>query len=201
MPYFVKCFNNCNTFDNLRCILYTKKNKTLRSLPPTSNMSLGHDLRTYYVVLNYSNLISAPDTYLNLVKFDWNSVDSVLMPNKYIVTLPKMYTVTLGCKKNALEDVSAASLALHAQNFASATKTNVVHKFTNRLSLTRHKICKYKGFLWAKFSRIWAESNDYTGKYVSEKTRIFAYFTCDVFHLLTQKRTYYWTSYKSEILL
>ena len=64
----------------------------------------------YYVVSDCSNLISAPDTNLNLVEFDWNSVDSVLIPNKFIVTLLKMYT--FGCKKNALEDVSAATLAL-----------------------------------------------------------------------------------------
>ena len=103
-------------------------------------MSHEDDLRSYYVVLNCSNLISAPDTNLNLVEFDWNSVDSVLMPNKFIVTLPKMYTVTFGYKKNALEDVSAASLTLHAQNFESATKKNAVPKFTNRLSLTLRKI-------------------------------------------------------------
>ena len=100
----------------------------------------GNELRLYYVVLNCSNLISAPDTNLN-----WNSVDSVLIPNKFIVTLPKMYTS--GSKKNALEDVSAASLALHTQKFASATEKNVVPKFTNRISLTRHKICRYKDFL------------------------------------------------------
>ena len=118
-------------------------------------MSHGDVLRSHYVVLNCSNLISAPDTNLNHVEFDWNSVDSVLMPNKCIVTLPKMHTATFGCKKNALEDVSAASLALHAQNFASATEKNVVPKFANILSWTLHKICKYNGFLKAKFSRIW----------------------------------------------
>ena len=85
---------------------------------------------------------------MNLVQFDWNSVDSVLMPNRCIVTLPKMYTVILAaCKMDWLEDVSAASLALHAQNFASATEKNVVLKYTNRLSLILHKICKYKDFL------------------------------------------------------
>ena len=84
-------------------------------------MPHGDDLRTYYVVLNCSNLISAPDTNFYLVEFDWNLVDSVLMPNKVIVTLPKMYTATFGCKKNTLEDVSATSLALYAQNFASVT--------------------------------------------------------------------------------
>ena len=110
-------------------------------------MSHGDDLRSYYVVLNCSNLISAPDTNLNLVEIDWNSVDSVLMPNKCIVILPNMYTVTFGCKKNALEDVSAASMALHAQNFASAMEKNVVPKFTNKLSFMLHKICKYRCFL------------------------------------------------------
>ena len=48
---------------------------------------------------------------------------------------------------NALEGASAASLALHAQIFASAMEKNVVLKFTNRLSWTLHKICKYNGFL------------------------------------------------------
>ena len=138
----IKYFNNCNTFDDLRCILHIKKKKTLRSLPPTSNMSHGDDFRTYYVVLNCSNMISATDINLSLVEFDWNSIDPALMPNKFIVTLPKMYTVTFGCKKNALEVVSAASLVLHAQNLASATEKNVAPKFTNRLSLTRHKVCK-----------------------------------------------------------
>ena len=81
----------------------TKKNKTLRSLPPTSNMSHGHVLRSNYVVLNCLNLILAPDTSLNLVKLDWNSVDSVLMPNECIVTLPEMYNITCGCKKKCIE--------------------------------------------------------------------------------------------------
>ena len=40
----------------------------------------------------------------------------------------------MAARKNALEDASAASLALHAENFASATEKNVVPKFTNRLS-------------------------------------------------------------------
>ena len=57
------------------------------------------------------------------------------MPNKCIVTLPEITTLLLvAARKNALEDVSAASLALLAQTFASATEKNVVPKFTNRLS-------------------------------------------------------------------
>ena len=52
----MKCFKNWDTFDDLRYNLHTKKNKTLRSLPPTSNMSHGHVLRSNYVVLNCLNL-------------------------------------------------------------------------------------------------------------------------------------------------
>ena len=69
------------------------------------------------------------------------------------------------------------SLAFHEQKFASAAEKNFVPKFTDRISWTMYKICKYKVFHWAKFSRICTESKDITGKYVSEKTRIFAYFT------------------------
>ena len=53
----------------------------------------------------------------------------------------------VAARKNALQDVSVASLVLHAQNFESALEKNVVPKFINRLSWTMHKICKYKGFL------------------------------------------------------
>ena len=62
-------------------------------------MSHGHIFRSHDVVLICSNLISAPDTNLNPAEFGGNSVDSVLMSNKCIVTLPEMYTVTCGCKK------------------------------------------------------------------------------------------------------
>ena len=59
-------------------------------------------------------------------------------------------------RKNVLQKV----IVLHAQYFVSAAKKNVVPQFTHRLSWTLHKIYKYKGFLWAKFSRIWTESKD-----------------------------------------
>ena len=48
---------------------------------------MGHILRPHYVLI-CSNLISVQDINLNPVEFGWNSVDSVLMSNKYIVTLP-----------------------------------------------------------------------------------------------------------------
>ena len=94
------------------------------------------------------------------MEFGWKSVDSLLLPNKCIVTVQRMYTVTVAARKNALQHVSAASLALHAQNFARALEKSFVPKFTDRLSWTLHKICKCKGFLWATFSNIWTESKD-----------------------------------------
>ena len=107
----------------------------------------------------------------------------------------------MAARKNALEDVSAASLALHAENFASATEKNVVPKFTNRLSWTLNKTCKYRGLLWAKSPRIWAESKTYTRKYVSEKTLILAYFTqCHAFQLLALKFTHHWIRQHNIIL-
>ena len=96
---------------------------------------------------------------------------------------------TRDVSKNALEDASAASLVLHAENFASATEKDVP-KFTHRLCWAQHNLCRYKGFQWTKFSRIWIES--IYEKIRLKKTRIFAYFTqCVVFHLLSQKLTYY----------
>ena len=79
--------------------------------------------------------MSAPDTNLNPVEFGWNSIDSVLMPNKCIVTLPEMYTTKMFLvpARNEQENVSVASLVLHAQYVTSAKKKNVV---THRLSWT-----------------------------------------------------------------
>ena len=53
----------------------------------------------------------------------------------------------VAARKNALENVVAASLALHDQNFTSATEKNAAPKFTSRLSCTLHTVWKYKGFL------------------------------------------------------
>ena len=62
----------------------------LRSLPPTSNMSHGRALRSH-VVLNCSKLISTPHINLNPVEFDWNSVDSILIPNKCTITIQEVH--------------------------------------------------------------------------------------------------------------
>ena len=95
-------------------------------------------------------------------------------------------------QEKCLEDVSATSLVLHAQNFASAKEKNVAPKFTNRLGLTLHKYANIKVFSKPIFPVYGQNPRTYTRKYVSKKTSIFAYFTQrEVFHLLSQKRTYY----------
>ena len=120
MPYFIKCFKNCDTFGDLRFILYA---------------SHGHILRSHYVAFNCSNLISAPDTNLNPVGFGGNSI---LIQYWYPINVSLHYQrcilFLVAARKKTLEDVSAASFVLHAQNFASAMEENVVPKFTNRLS-------------------------------------------------------------------
>ena len=95
----IKYLKNCDTSHDLQNILYTKKNKTLWYLPSTFNTSHGHVRGSQYVVLIYSNLILTPNTSFNPVEFGWNSVDSVLMPSKFIVTLPEMYTATCEYKE------------------------------------------------------------------------------------------------------
>ena len=42
---------------------------------------------------------------------------------------------------SSLKDVSASSLALHAQHFAIVSEKNVVPKFPNRISWTLYKTC------------------------------------------------------------
>ena len=130
----------------------------------------GHTLRSYYVVLICSSLISVPDTSLNPVEFGWNLVDSELMPNKCFVTLPEMYTGTCGCKKKFIERYQWSKFGVPCTEFC-ATEKNVAPKFTNNFSWTLHKICKYKCFLRAKFPRIWTESKDtYTRKICGSKS-------------------------------
>ena len=110
-----------------------------------------------------SNLISGNKTDLNPVKFGWNSVDSVLMAYKCnCYTTRDVHCYLWLQEKNALEDISAASLALYKQKFATASEKNFVPNFTNRFSRTLQKIWiwKYKGVLCAKFCRIWTESKD-----------------------------------------
>ena len=85
--------NNCETFDDLRCILYTKKNTPISSLPPISRMLHRHLLRCHYIVRTCRNLLSDSAINLLLERYWWFLVSSVL------TFLHNIYTVTCGYKK------------------------------------------------------------------------------------------------------
>ena len=76
-------------------------------------------------------------------------------------------------------------------------------KFANRLCSTLHKLNKYKGFSYPKFSRIWTESKDiYREIYIRVNLYFGIYFIqCGIFHLLSKKLTHYWTRAIDIILL
>ena len=59
-------------------------------------------------------------------EFDWNSVDSVLISINVSLQYQRYTLLLVAARKNALEDVSPASLAFHAQNFSSAAEKNVL---------------------------------------------------------------------------
>ena len=124
------------------------------------------------------------ETNLSSVKFSWNSVDSVLMP-KCIVTLPEMCTATCGYKKKCIGTCQCSKRRiLHL----SLPIDSVGHcmRYGNIKLFSEPNIAVYE-----------QKPRIYTGKYVSEKTGIFAYFTqCIlpvylVFHLLAHKITHH----------
>ena len=59
-------------------------------------------------------------------EFDWNLVDSVLMSLNVLLLYQRYTLLLVAARKNALEDVSPASLAFHARNFSSAAEKNVL---------------------------------------------------------------------------
>ena len=197
MPYFIKYFNNCNTSDDLPCILYTKKNKTLRFLPPTSNMSRGDDLRTL-CCFKLFKLISAPDTNLNLLEFFiqyWCTINLSLHYQRY--TLLHLAARKMHWKMSVLQVWRFMHKILQVQRrrvfYLNLPIDSVWHGI---------KYANIRVFFKPNFPVYRQNPRMYTGKYVSERTRIFAYFTqCDVFHLLAQKRTNYWTRIIDIILL
>ena len=179
---------NCNAFDYLRYIFYTKKNKTAWSLPPTSNISHGYIFRSFYVDLICWNVILKPE------EFGRNSVYSVLLSNRCIVTLPEMYTYL--CLQENMHCKMSVQQVWH---FISRI-LQVHWRWMLYLSLliqsvrycTRYANIKF--FSQPHFPVYGQDPRADTGKYVSQKTRIFQSFTqSGVFHWLSQKITHDWT--------
>ena len=152
-------------------------------------MSHGHILRSHYVVLICSNLIWAPDSYLNP---GWNSVDSVLTPNKDIATIPEMYSY-LWVKEKLYPKMSMQQVWCFVHRILQVQQSRMLH-LSLPINSVEHCIryTNIKVLCEPNFPAYGQNPRTYTGKYISEKTCILACFTqCDVFHLLAQKLTYH----------
>ena len=92
----------------------------------------------------------------------------------------------MATRKNALEDISAASLALHTQKFATASEKTLYQILpTDSVGhCKRYGYGSIKVFSAPNFA-VYGQNPRTSGKYVSEKNCIFRYFThCDLFLLL-----------------
>ena len=100
-------------------------------------------------------------------------------------------------KKRVLEDFCSTQCSKFGSSCTEFCKCNGERRILNLTLLkdSNGHCIRYtdtKVFSKPNFPAYEQNSRMYTGKYVSEKTRIFVYFTqCDVFHLLAQKRTHY----------
>ena len=161
---------NCNTFEDLQYILDKKKNKMEWSFPRISNPP-------HHGLLISSNLIWHQIPIL----FLWNLVGIQYIQNWCPINLSLHYQrcilLLVLQEKNHWKISVQQVLALHAQHFARVLEKNVVLKFANRFSWTLHKICRYEGFLWAKFSHIWTESKDiYERIYIRENPNLCTFY-------------------------
>ena len=164
----------------------------LQYLPPTSNMSHGYILRSDYFVLICSNLISGTKANKNPVEFGWNSVDSVSLPNKCIVTVLEMYSVTCGCKKK----MHCKMLVQKVWRFmCRILKVHWRRILYLRLPIDSVRHCRRHADIKISphFPTYVQNPRTYPQKYVLEKTRITPYFTqSDIFHWLAKKITHHW---------
>ena len=168
---------------------YSLYKEEKRSFSPTSNISQGHILRLLYVNLIFWNLILTPETNLNPVEFGRNSVDSELLSDKCIVTLPEMYTATI-CKMSVQQVWRFMRRILQVHWRRMLYLSLPIDSVGQRIRYGNIKV-----FTEPHFSIYGQNPRTYTQKYVSQKTRMFPYFTeSDVFHWLAQKITHHWTS-------
>ena len=96
----------------------------------------------------------------------------------------------MAARKNALEDCSAASLLLHAQNSASATETNAVTNFTNGLVGHWIRYAYIKVYFEPNFFVYGQNLRTYVGN-IYQRIPIYLHISSSVniFHLLAQSYT------------
>ena len=89
---------NCTTFDDLRYVLYTGKNKSITELPSTSKSSYGHLQRCHYLIKLCSNLLNSNRKNMNPISYGWIKDNTMLVPDKCHSQLPDRFIVTSGSK-------------------------------------------------------------------------------------------------------
>ena len=150
---------------------------------------MSHILRSHYAVLICANLISALDSNLSPVEFGWNSVDSVLIPNKY----NKDVHYYLWVQEKLHWKISVQEVWCFIHRILQVQRRRMLY-LSLPIDSVGHCIryANIKVFCEPNIPVCGQNPRTYMGKYVSEKTHIFACFTqCDIFHLLAQKLTHH----------
>ena len=157
-----------------------KEEQNIMIFATTSNMSHGYIFRSLYVDLICWNVILKPE------EFGRNSVDSVLLSNRCIVTLLEMYTY-LWLQENMHCKMSVQQVWRFIRRILQGHWRWMLHLSLLTQSVrycTRYANIKF--FSEPHFPVYGQDPRADTGKYVSEKTCIFPSFTqSGVFHWLS----------------
>ena len=89
---------NFTTFDELRHVLYTGKNKSITELPSMSKSLYGHLQRCHYFIKLCSNLLKSNRKNMNPISYGWISNNTMLVPDKCQSKLPDGSSRNCSCK-------------------------------------------------------------------------------------------------------
>jgi hypothetical protein len=95
-----------DTFDDLRYMMYTSKNKTLSDLPPTSSTIEGHLLRSHYFISVCLGLLDITKENPQPLNYGWRLSNGLLVPEQRLLPMPVQFTITCGCSKGCKKGCS-----------------------------------------------------------------------------------------------
>ena len=84
------------SFDELRYLWYKNKNKSLSELPPTSHSLQSHSERSFFVVRYCADLLNENAEPFDPLESGWKEEGCILLPSKYIKSLPAELIVLCG---------------------------------------------------------------------------------------------------------
>ena len=94
----------CLTMDQLRNYQYHhSKNFSIEHLPPTSHATKYHILRAYYATYEMISILSRDKITLNPVRYGFQEIDDLLIPDKALRYIPEEYALQCKCLKCATE--------------------------------------------------------------------------------------------------